>query len=89
MVYKNALILGVQFEMDCLNVKFLIISIYPMILESPYEMDFSHLARYISEYDLCAFSIESCSAHVYRIAKILKCEKSIFQGEQFHIQVIK
>ena len=36
-VHKNALILGLQSEMGWLNVKFKIISIYPTILESPYD----------------------------------------------------
>ena len=48
-------------------------------------MDFSCLTRKILQYDLCNFNSENWSGHVYRIAKILKCEENILQGEQFNL----
>ena len=49
-------------------------------------MDYSRLTRKILEYDLCNFNNENGSGHVYRIAKILKCEENILHGEQFNLQ---
>ena len=63
-----------------------IISVYPAILESPYDNGFFTFNKKILEYDLCNFNNESWSGHVYRIAKILKCEENILQGEQFKLQ---
>ena len=40
-------------------------------------MDYSCLTRKILEYDLYNFNNENWSGHVYRIAKILKCEENI------------
>ena len=85
-VHKNAPILGLQSEMGWLNVKFRLYLSTLRYWNRLMTMDYSHLTRKILEYDLCNYNNENWSGHVYRIAKILKCEENILQGEQFNLQ---